>query len=359
MKIIFATGGTGGHLFPALKVAQELKDRGHEIFFLGSFDKDASRMKKSGFTFQDLHARGLTLTNGKDFIQSVILILKASFTSWRLLKVMGPQVVIGFGGYGAFPVVLSAILLGYPTMIHEQNVVPGKANALLAKFVKKIAISFQKSSRYFEARKTILTGCPCNIGRGKVDQLDKRDILKNFHLKENKTTIMVLGGSQGSHRINEEFMRAAEGLKEQLDFQAIHISGKSDYPQLQTFYSKLGIPFALFEFLEEIDCAYRIAHLVISRAGAVTVTEIALFHVPAILIPYPYAQGHQKANALILSEANVATLIEEKDLSAERLKNEILNLLNHQWESQTIEPRIKEICIPDAAQRLAHEVVTL
>ena len=180
-----------------------------------------------------------------------------------------------------------------------------------------------------------------------------------FGLDENKPTILVLGGSQGSRRINAEFVEAVPLLKKHLDFQVIHISGKDDYAKLQDFYSHGAVQFSLFDFLEEIGSAYQAADLVVARAGALTVLEIAQFQLPAVLIPYPFAGGHQKDNAKILSETSRARILEEKDLNPQVLAEDIHDLWARRFNRPEISPRVKGIVIPEAAVRLAEEIVSL
>lgn len=356
MKFIIATGGTGGHLFPALRVAQELKREGHDILFLGSFNQRQEQMRESGFAFEDLGSKGFKLAPLKEAFDAVIAMIKAICKAFRLLKKNHPDAVLGFGGYGAFPVVLSALFLRYPTLIHEQNVVPGRANAILAKFVKRIAISFEKSAKYFNPKKTILTGYPCDLPE---ENVDRAAILKGFQLEEGKITILVFGGSQGSRHINEVFVGTAKALKEKLDFQVIHVSGGQDYQRTRDQYSQMGIPFALFEFLDKMDDAYHVADLVISRSGAGTVSEIANFQLPAIFIPYPYARGHQRENASVLCEIKAAQLIEDKDLSVSRLVDAVLMILERRLSIKDMGEEFKNICFSDATQRLAGEALQL
>ncbi|MBN1870734.1 MAG: undecaprenyldiphospho-muramoylpentapeptide beta-N-acetylglucosaminyltransferase [Candidatus Omnitrophica bacterium] len=352
MKFVIATGGTGGHLFPALMVSAELERRGHDVLYLGSFAQSWKQLHNSGFVFEEVGARGFTSKSFKEKIVASAAMMKAILISFRLLKKIKPHAVLGFGGYGAFPVVLSAVFLRYPVLIHEQNVVPGRANAILANFVDRIAISFQKGSRYFNPRKTVLTGCPCHLPKGDAD---RTAILNEFRLKEGKRTILVVGGSQGSQRINTVFMETAGVLKEKLDFQVIHISGRQDYLKLQGQYNLLGIPFALFDFLDKMEEAYHISDLVISRSGAVTVSEIAVFRIPAIFIPYPYAHGHQRENAAVLCEEHIARLIEDKELSASKLAETVYSMLA----DRDLNRMNKEICFPDAVGKLAEEAVCL
>jgi len=356
MKFIIATGGTGGHLFPALKVAEELKRQGHIIVFLGSFERARSQIREYDFPFEDLGAKGFVLALRKEMFTSIIAMIKAVNGALKYLKNFRPDVVLGFGGYGAFPVVLSALLLKYPTLIHEQNVVPGRANALLSKFVKRIAISFGKSIKYFNPQKTVLTGCPCHSPK---ENINREYVLESFHLKQGPSTILVFGGSQGSQHINQVFLKVIEELKGKLDFQVIHVSGSQDYQEIKGKYNQLGIPFALFKFLDKMEEAYHVADLVISRSGAATVSEIAGFRLPAIFIPYPYAQGHQKENASVLSETNSIRMIEDKDLSVSGLREAILDILKHPPRKNERSEQFREIYFPDAAQRLAKEAVKM
>lgn len=355
MKIVLATGGTGGHLFPALETAKVLREEGHEIHFLGSFGLGMDSIERNGFAFRNLSARGLTSWKPNSLFPFSIQMVRAVFRSLGYLIKLKPDAVVGFGGYGAFPVILGALILRYPTLIHEQNVVPGRANKLLARFAGKVAVSFQASTKYFQGRKIVLTGCPTRLSK---NNLDRNETLKDLDLQEGKTTILVFGGSQGSHRINEDFLKTAALLKKDLDFQVIHIAGRQDYLSLRGEYLKLGIPFALFDFFERMEQAYTVSDLVISRAGASTVMEIAMFHKPALLIPYPYAKGHQRQNAWALCETKLAKVLEEKDLNPLRMKKEILSLLQCSADIQKDSQR-ESIYVPDAARRLASEILNL
>ncbi len=357
MKIIIGTGGSGGHLFPALKVADELKKQGHQVAFVGSFrDGALEQIQKSGFPFENLTLQGFTTSQITKVFSSTRLMWKAYWHSRKFIKNFQPDVVAGFGGYGAFSIVLAAIFLKIPTLIHEQNVIPGRANAFLARGVNRIAISFRETERYFSKNKVVLTGCPCNVSKRRFDTTD---LLKAFHLEPNRITFLVLGGSQGSHHINEVVPEAINILKDKRRCQVIHVTGSKDYPELKIRYQQMGIPFALFKFLDKMEEAYRLADLVIARAGAVTVTEIAMAQVPAIFIPYPFASGHQWHNAQVLKDANVATIIEDKELSAPRLVQEIFGMIDSQRNFQELFKTVESLYFEDTAVRLASEVVQI
>lgn len=356
MKIVIATGGSGGHLFPALKTAQELKKDRHEVFFLGSFRVGKNFIEEAGFPYREFYTRGLDSANVGAGLKSIVFFIQAAVEAGRFLRAYAPDVVAGFGGYGAFPVVLAAVFLRYPTLIHEQNVVPGRANKVLSPFVRRITLSFPQTRRYFPGAKTVLTGCP---SRTPGEGLDKREALRRFHLQEGWKTILVFGGSQGSHRINAEFMETARRLKREIDFQVIHICGDKDEQRIREDYQRLGIPFAVFTFLDDMESAYKAADMVIARAGAVSVTEIARFRKPAVFIPYPYAGGHQRKNAEVLSSAGLAVLMDEKDLCAEGLQKAVVSMLAHPPEDAAWTKILGQVIFEDAAGRLAGEITVL
>ncbi len=351
MRVIISSSPSGGHLFPSLMVAEELRRMGHEVLFAGTFGFGARWIRTAGFRFEEIPSRPVT------GIFSVMSMGKAVSMSKNILKRFVPHVVIGFGGYGTFPIVTAAFLSGCPCLIHEQNVIVGRANALMAKFVKRIAVSFKDSLEYFPERKRVLTGCPYHII---PENLSRQEAFKVLGLSlEKKVTLLVIGGSQGSSRINKDFVLSAALLKKQVDIQVIHISGKNDYEYLKGAYTRLEIPVRLFSFLDEICYAYLVADIVVSRAGAATIFEIAGARLPAVLIPYPYAvKAHQDKNAAVLRELGSTEVIFEERLSPELLKDTILKLLIYRGNAMEMERRFRELCIPDAARRIADEALS-
>ncbi len=357
MKVVIATGGTGGHLFPALWVAEKIQRKENDVLLVGSFTVGQEQITKKGFTFIDLKAKGMRFKGLKDTFFSLWLMFIAFFKALLALFTYKPQVVLGFGGYGSFPVVLAGRLLGVPTIIHEQNVVPGRANAFLGKITDKVAVSFQETQAYFDKRKVVVTGCPCHQIRKDSDQ---KTVLEFFGFKEKKFTFLVFGGSQGSERINEVFVNSLESLRNIKDFQVIHITGTKKFDKIKETYLSAGIKVALFSFLGRMDYAYSLADMVISRSGAVTVAEIIQAQVPSILIPYPYAYaGHQKMNAEILSNKKLAMLIEEKDLNEESLESAILTIFDKMQSLKNLNELFLDISYTDSSERLAAETLKL
>ncbi len=356
MRIMLATGGSGGHIFPALQVAEQLTKMGHEVVFVGKFGVGLGQIESNHYPCVSLSAKGFAWSPLKRCVESIVCMVGAIMESFLALKKFRPNAVCGFGGYASFPVILSAALLRYPTMIHEQNVVPGRANSFLSKFVRKIAITFQETSQYLNPSKTVLTGCPCHA---QIKSSTKEQLAAQFQLEAYKVTILVLGGSQGSHRINSEFIKTARLLQAHLDFQVIHLCGKNDYSFLKDQYQGTGLRFRLFDFLDDPGAAYQMADVVVSRSGAVTVLEIAKFQVPAILIPYPLAGGHQRENAKVLCQHSATRMIEEKDLTAKALEMAVVELLTQRPSKEEFRRNVESLLIPDAAVRIAREIVCL
>jgi UDP-N-acetylglucosamine--N-acetylmuramyl-(pentapeptide) pyrophosphoryl-undecaprenol N-acetylglucosamine transferase len=312
------------------------------------------RITSRGFPVYELKAKGLAGQSFKNFILAVGRMVSAIFRAWRLLKEVRPDAVAGFGSYGAFPIVFAALLQRTPVLIHEQNVRPGRANALLARWVNKVAISFPQGQKYFpSSAKVVLTGCPA---KQKPPGVDRESLFQRFGLKSSGRTILILGGSQGSRRINAVFIETALILKKECHFQVIHVAGKEDVLKLRQHYEYLQVPHYVCDFMDDIEKAYVVADLAISRAGAVSVTELKHFGIPSILIPYPFAGGHQKENALVLVESRQAAMIEEGALSPLRLRDMILSFLRA--EREPFMPGAA-CSLEGAGERIAREIVSL
>ena len=183
--------------------------------------------------------------------------------------------------------------------------------------------------------------------------------MKKFHLSPGRKTILILGGSQGSQRINRGFLDSVPLLKSGLDFQAIHITGENDFELMNSDYKNTGISYCIFPFFDRMEEAYRVSDCIVARSGAGVVSEAAMFGLPAVFIPYPFAGGHQRENARVLSDAGIAAILEEQDFSPQRLTDCVKGLLKVSSSNETIALKLKNIYVPDAAKRLAQEIVRL
>jgi len=357
MKVLIATGGSAGHIFPALAAAREFRTQGHDVALAGVFRDLNEYVRKENFEFTELSARGLNTRSLISAAISSIYMLKSLRESGIILKQISPDAVLGFGGYGAFPVVSTAVFSGIPTMIHEQNVRPGRANRLLSGWVSKIAISFDDSRPHFPKQKTVDTGYP--VYRLDASVLTKAEAAAVFGLPSDRFTILVLGGSQGSQFINQCFLKTLTELKAKFPVGVIHISGHKDYPDVANAHRDQGYPFYVMPFGDNMAAAYQAADLVIARSGAGTVTEIAAFGLNAILIPYPHAQAHQRDNAQVLVRSERACMIEQKDLTVEGLTLAIETMARQIRNSTKPVRRADPIFVPDAASRIVSETVKL
>jgi UDP-N-acetylglucosamine--N-acetylmuramyl-(pentapeptide) pyrophosphoryl-undecaprenol N-acetylglucosamine transferase len=243
-------------------------------------------------------------------------------------------------------------------MIHEQNVICGRANRLLSKLVDKVAVSFSQTRNYLNIsdEKIILTGNPL---RKDLVRLDKQEALDFFKFKKEKLTILITGGSQGSHRLNTLCFEALSTYQNKENLQVIHISGVQDFAWLKNSYTSSTLTYKLFDFFPSMQYAYSVADLVICRAGATTIAELQRFGIAAILVPYPFAYAHQLANAQVLEELKAACIIQDQDLTQDILRVEFTQLLADSQRLESMRQGYKRLQVLDATQLLAKEVLAL
>ncbi|MCX7661808.1 MAG: undecaprenyldiphospho-muramoylpentapeptide beta-N-acetylglucosaminyltransferase [Candidatus Omnitrophica bacterium] len=330
MKVLLSCGGTGGHILPALRLYEELNSSGkvRDMVLVIGRRKIEKMIIPKDYKSIHLDASAIKLTSVKEFLFSCFILLKNALKSFEIIIKFQPDVVIGFGGYASFFVVLFASLFRIKTIIHEENVLMGRANRLLAGFVDHISLGFEKTREIlpFYKNKMIFTGNPL---RKSLRKIEKKEALKYFGFLPDYFTILVMGGSQGSQHINREFLKAVFLLKEKTEFQIIHLCGDKDYDFLNKEYNNIGIKVKVFKFFEPMEYALSSADLVVSRAGAMTVSELIFFEIPAIIIPYPYAYRHQYYNAHLLTDTGCAVMLEDRDLNHQNLKEFILELIQN------------------------------
>ncbi|MFN7171017.1 MAG: UDP-N-acetylglucosamine--N-acetylmuramyl-(pentapeptide) pyrophosphoryl-undecaprenol N-acetylglucosamine transferase, partial [Candidatus Omnitrophota bacterium] len=281
--------------------------------------------------------------------------IRGSIYSFLLTLLFRPCIVVGFGGILSLPLILSASLLRIPTLIHEQNVYPGKANLLLAHFAQKVALSFEDSKHYFKNKsKLIVTGNPL---RPDLKVIEREEALRRLGLEPSFFTLLILGGSQGATSINRYFVNLWKNFKqEDLGFQVIHITGLKDWHWVSEKYREINITAKLFSFYEEMEVIYSASDLVIGRAGAATLNEISFFAKPAIIIPYPYAEQHQLHNALYYLKKGGILLLEEKDLAQDKTRDFIYKIIKDREKQGLLSREIKKINNPFATKLLADVV---
>lgn len=361
MRVIIAGGGTGGHLFPGIAIAEELKRREDtaEVIFVGTeHGIEARIIPREGYPIKFLRAEGVVGLSLSRKLRAAWKMFFSMIDSFRILRTVRPDIVIGVGGYASFGPVLTAFLMAMPTMIVEQNSVPGLANRVLGKFVGAIGVTYQESISFFPKAKTFLTGNPVRMRILK----GSRDAAYNiFSLERDKFTIFVFGGSSGASSINRAVVDSFNhmlDLKEGVQF--LHQTGEHDYEYVREAYRKWGFKGTVAQFIYQMAEAYAVADLVISRAGATTLAELAAIGKPAILIPYPYAAGcHQEFNASKLLEMKAARMILDHDLKGELLAENIRELYANKELRFEMEKYSRAVGRPDAAQRIVDIAMSL
>lgn len=360
MRVLAVTGASGGHIYPAISFLDKLKERDEGLCALLVLPKRnmKNRIAPDTYRVKYISVRSIPLKAGLKFFLGVFNLFKGSFESIFLLLEFRPDIVVGFGCLESAPLLFFAWLFRIKTLIHEQNVVPGKANRLLAIFADRVAVSFPDTKKYllnFD-RKIVVTGNPI---RKEMERIEKKEALNFFGFSEQKFTILVMGGSLGSHRINEAFLKAVSSISDKPGLQIIHITGLKDYELLNKGYRDLNVDSKVIDFFKAMHFAYSACDLIISRAGATTITEIMFFKLPAILIPYPYAYKHQLANARQLAGKGSALIIEEDELDKSLLIDSIQSFISDREKLKKMRTGYSDILENDASDLLVNEVLSL
>ena len=327
VNIIISAGGTGGHIYPALAIINKFKEneKNLNVLYIGTHNRmEKDIIPKEGIKYEPLEIYGFSKTNLLRDVKNVFLIEKAYKKCLSIMENFKPDVVIGTGGYVTMPVLKAAKKLGIPACIHEQNSIPGKTNKVLAKKLDLVCVSCANTESFFkDAKKVIYTGNPCGENALKAKKISK----ESLGLNKNKKLVLVVSGSLGSQTINNEFNKLLSMINEEDNFEVLYITGKSHYEDFikGKEYSK---NVKVLPFLDNMAGLLSSVDLIISRAGASTISEILAVNLPSILIPSPYvANNHQYYNALDLKNKNVSVLLEEKNLDAEKLYSKIKTLL--------------------------------
>ncbi|WP_458010605.1 undecaprenyldiphospho-muramoylpentapeptide beta-N-acetylglucosaminyltransferase [Candidatus Solincola sp.] len=360
MRIAICGGGTGGHLHPLLALAGELASReGVEItLYLGG--KAESPASLPGLRTVFVRVSGFSRRPDATNLRASAALAGAFIRCRSDMKENLPRVAVAFGGYACLPGALAALSLRVPLAIHEQNVIPGSANRLLAAAARTIAISFPETLNHMPswAEKAVVTGNPL-LARGEGDE----DPYLHFRLERGRRTVAVVGGSQGAGSLNRAVLEALPAWKDRGDLQVVHAVGRDKYQEFMEVAAKVDCGDLLYrpvDFVERMDLLYRAADLVVCRAGASTVAELAAAGKAAVLVPYPYATaGHQDANAEVLRAAGAAVVIPDREMNGERLVREVERLLNEEGRLEEMGRAALGVARPDAARRLAEVVLSL
>jgi UDP-N-acetylglucosamine--N-acetylmuramyl-(pentapeptide) pyrophosphoryl-undecaprenol N-acetylglucosamine transferase len=352
MNAVIACGGTGGHLFPGIAVAEVLRDRGHEVILLVS-EKDIDALALSGrasFQFEKLPTVGLP----SPFSPAILGFVRRFYESLSLCRSIyrkfKPQVVLGMGGFTSTAPVLAGRMRGVTTFIHESNAVPGKANRLTARMVRAVMLGFKECAPFFPKARTEVTGTPI---RTELKPLNRQAARQKLGLCDDLTTLLVMGGSQGASGINQAMIKALPFLQS-VPLQVIHLSGARDERLVADNYRRENVPAYVAAFHHRMEEVYSAADLLVARAGAASLAEFAAFSLPGVLIPFPYAaDDHQTRNAEIYAHAEAAILLKESEVSGEVLSRKIRELIENPEQIQRMAANCSRLAPTDAAGRVA------
>ena len=366
MRAILAGGGTGGHVIPALAIANQLKkDYGAECLFIGTARGIENRLvPAAGFPLQLVRVGALKNVSLTTRLKTAFDLPRALWDAGRMLNDFAPDVVIGVGGYASGPAMLSAVMKHIPTLAFEPNVVPGFANRIVAKFVSGAAVHFEETAKYF--RNAEVTGVPVRQAFFEIPSKRRLPHPSSAHFAEEggyRPTVLVFGGSQGAHAINEAMIRCLPVLQQEAPgIHIIHQTGERDYNDALAAYQKLGesatraagFTFEVFRFIEDMPAAFARADLLVCRSGASTVAEIAAAGKPAVFVPFPRAaDDHQRVNAEALAKHGAAVVVEESKLEGVWLAETIATLLQDSRRLQQMSQAARNLSHPKAAREIA------
>ncbi|MEG0024423.1 MAG: undecaprenyldiphospho-muramoylpentapeptide beta-N-acetylglucosaminyltransferase [Akkermansia sp.] len=351
LSVVIACGGTGGHLFPGIAVAQELKKRGHRVTLLISKKNvDAEASEQYGdLEFRSVEAVALPKLPSLAMFKFFRKLWKTWRTSKAIFKEVGAEVVVGMGGFTSLPPVVVANRMKLKTFVHDSNALPGKANRLTAKWCDHVLLGVGEAAHYFAKTKCVVTGTPI---RAEMESIIPRETARaHFGLKLEDKVVLAMGGSQGAKNLNSLIIEAAGKCSDLCKF--IIITGSADYNRVATLAEGMHHVNVL-SFCSEMPMAYGAADLVISRSGASSLTELAHVGKPALLVPYPYAaDDHQAHNARVFSAYGAAHVCREESLTSDSIATFLRDLLSDETKYNEMQRAVKGQDVPDAAHRIA------
>ena len=345
MRVIISAGGTGGHIYPALAIINKIKEKepDSEFLYIGTHNRmEKDIVPSKGIPFKSIEMYGFSKKIFKNF-KTVKCLFKAFGECRKIIREFNPDIVIGVGGYVTVPVIVSAHKLGYKTFLHEQNALPGKSNRYLSKHCDLIGVSFESSLDKFPKDKAIFTGNPCS-----EDALKAPIVLKStLGLSATKKLVLIVMGSLGAGRVSKYLERELNYFKDK-DYEVLFVTGKGSYEEVMKYSYPKNVK--IIPFYEGLTSVMKKTDVMVSRAGASTLSEIIALEVPSILIPSPYvANNHQYLNALDLVNKDAALMIEEKDLSDGVLVKRVDDLINDEIKIKSIKNNLRSMQVKDSA----------
>ena len=364
MRIIVSGGGTGGHIYPAVTIANQIKEKqpDAEIIFVGTREGlEREIVPRYGYPIEFIEVAGFQRKLSLDTIKSAFKLLAGLVDAMKLIRRIKPDLVVGTGGYVCGPVLFLAALQGIPTCIQEQNAMPGVTNKILAHFVKKVFLGYQEAGKYFGGKsEKLFTGNPI---RKEILEVSRATAIEKFKLDPAKKTILVSGGSRGARSINDAMALVETSLAGRSDVQVIHITGETGYEKFIGQVEKkvlMSDNIKVFRYMHDMPLALAAADLAVFRSGAIGLAELMARGIPSILVPYPYATAnHQEHNARAVEGAGGAVVILDKELTGEILLKQIESLLADESKLQKMKDAAKALGRPEAAEDIARKVLAL
>jgi len=354
LKVVIACGGTGGHLFPGIAVAETLQARGHEPLLLISqkkVDREASA-KYRGLNFEAIEAVAKPKTFSPKMLPFLWKLWKTTRQCKRLMKEFGADAVLGMGGFTSLPPVLAGHRMGLKTFVHDSNARPGRANVLTSRFCNQVFLGMEAARPFFRQSEIVITGTP--VRDEMVNLPSRAEGAEAFRLDPKKPVLLVMGGSQGAKRLND--LAAESAALFPADIQILHIAGTADLERVQETVGNRD-NYRVVGFCDKMALAYAASDLIIARSGASSLTEIAHAGLPSILVPFPYAaDDHQTKNALVFSEAGAAELVQERDLDAPKLAQVASGILNDLQTHGRMAQAARALDVPDASARVCDAI---
>lgn len=352
MNAVIACGGTGGHLFPGLAVAEVLRARGHEVMLFVS-EKEIDSVALAGhpeFRFEKLPTIGLPSPFSPAIVRFMQRFNESLSHCRQIYRKFEPHVVLGMGGFTSTAPVLAGRMRRIPTFIHESNAFPGKANRLTARMVRAVLLGFKEAARFFPKVRTEVTGTPI---RAELRRVERSAARRKLGLREDLRTLLVMGGSQGASGINQSIIRSLPSLQGEA-LQVIHLSGARDERLAADNYQRENIPAYVAAFHHAMEVVYSAADLAIARSGAASLAELAAFALPSVLIPFPYAaDDHQTRNAEIFTRADAAIMLREAELGGDVLARKIRELIGDPTRLRRMSERCAQLAPKNAANLVA------
>ena len=356
MRVIISAGGTGGHIYPALAIINKIKEKepDSEFLYIGTHDRmEKDVIPKMEIPFKSIEIYGFYRKKLYRNFKTISCFYKSYKECKKMIREFNPDIVIGVGGYVTGPVIYAASRLGYPTFIHEQNSIPGKSNQFLSKYASMIGVSFESSIDAFPSYKTIYTGNPCSENAINKEALPK----SSFGLSDKKKLVLIVMGSLGASKVND-FFRNTISMFNDKDYEVLYVSGNNSYDSFKAV--KIPKNVKVVPYIENMSRIMKNTDIMVSRAGASTLSEIIALNVPSILIPSPYVpDNHQYKNAMDLVNKECAVILEEKDLKGDVLVRSIDELISDTSKTNKIKSNLKKISVSNSATIIYNNIKKL